>query len=66
MQVIDQWLGVVYLVFVRIARLFGGVWTVGGSVRLLWRSTLEISLPLFPNTDNYVTGSFESSRDVNI
>jgi hypothetical protein len=61
MQVIDQWLGVVYLVFVRIARLFGGVWTVGGSVRLLWRSTLEISLPFISkHGQNDVTGDVES------
>lgn len=49
------------MVFVRIARLFGGVWTVGGSVRLLWRSTLEISLPFISkHGQNDVTGDVES------
>ena len=56
MQIVGQWLGVVYGVYVRIARLLGGV---GSSVVIAerfgvrhWKSPSR----LFPNADSDVTG----------
>jgi hypothetical protein len=55
---IGQWLGGVY---VRIARLFGGVWIVGGSGRRFGVQHWKSPSRLFPNADNNdVTGDVES------
>jgi hypothetical protein len=58
---IGQWLGVVYGVYVRIARLCGGVWIVGGSGRRFGVQHWKSPSCLFPNADNNdVTGDVES------